>query len=462
MSPEEPSEKPRALLIYPPVYDFALYDLFLKPYGLLRLGSMLEAAGWSTRLINALDYSDPETIAKMGTLRRRPNGTGKIHRSLAPLPEALNGIHRRFARYGILPEVFRSMIGAEHPDAVFISSGMTYWYKGVAETVAAVREIWPGVPVAVGGVYASLMGEHCMKVCTPDYIVQGDAGEELGRYLRSRGLPGLEPGAGCQPLDKGCWNDAAVIRLNEGCPLNCDYCASKKINNRFTAGRPADVFEWLVAVNQARGTSNFAFYDDALLYKSGDVLKPFLESVIDYQKTTGRILNFYTPNAMHIRYLDQECAFLMKKAGFREVRLGFESESEDFHLEHDNKYSKSGFHESIRLLTAAGFNREEIIVYILAGLPGQRASEVEDTIRYAADRGLTLSVSEFSTVPGSGLWNKCVASCRFPIAEEPLYHNNSFFPMEWEHFTREDMQRLKKLSKESFSISSKKTACSDS
>ena len=444
------TDKAEALLIYPPIYDFALYDLFLKPYGLLRLGAMLEAGGWNTRIINALDYKDAETVADLGAVRRRPNGTGKVHRQAVELPPSLKGIKRRFARYGILREGFKAKIAERRPDAVFISTGMTYWYKGVAETIAAVNEQWPGVPVIAGGIYASLMPEHCASVCGADYVVARDRFDGLNSRLGALGLPPVccaKP-ATVLPMDSDCWDDAAVLRLNEGCPFNCDYCASGLISPRFRAGRAEDVFKWMVGINQSRGTTSFAFYDDALLFRSESVFKPFLEAVIDYRRTSGIDLSFYTPNAMHIRYIDEEAASLMQRAGFREVRLGFESESEEFHAEHDGKHSVSGFHESIRLLSNAGFSRDQIIVYILAGLPGQRAEEVEHTIRFAADRGLTLSVSEFSTVPGSGLWDSCVEQCRYPIDEEPLYHNNSFFPMEWDGFTRDDMQRLKMLSKQ--------------
>lgn len=480
-----------ALLIYPPVHDFALYDLFLKPYGLLRLGRMLEAGGWSCRFINALDYKDEETLRVRGTVKRRDSGTGKFHRELIELPESLRGIKRRFARYGISPELLKAKVAESRPDAVFIATGMTYWYRGAVEAAETVKECWPGVPLILGGVYASLMPEHCAAVCGPDFICTGNGGiqgrngagiadsadgagrssgctsgtlQDLALWLRNRGLPGLPglPGltadggydGGCgaagpvQPLVRDCWSDAAVIRLNEGCPLNCDYCASKKISPCFIPGRPDDVFDWLIEVHERYGTRNFAFYDDALLFNSDAVLKPFLRRVIDYSERKGAGFNFYTPNAMHIRYMDAETARLMKAAGFREIRLGFESESEDFHDAHDRKYSSGSFHEVISMLTEAGFSREQIIVYILAGLPGQSAEEVEQTIRFAASKGLTLSVSEFSTVPGSKLWDECVAKSRYPVAEEPLFHNNSFFPMEWDGFTRDDMQRLKRLSKE--------------
>ena len=440
-------DRPEALLIYPPIYDFALYDLYLKPYGLLRLGAMLEAGGWNTRVVNALDYRDPSTIRAMGRTKRKPDGTGKIHRSIASLPGFLADARRRFARYGILPEVFSERIAASRPDAVFISTGMTYWYRGAAEAADTVRRIWPGVPVITGGVYASLMPEHCTISCRPDFNSEGAAGRDLARWLENRGFPAPNIDQSILPLDHECWDEAAVLRLNEGCPLRCDYCASAKISC-FREGRADAVFDRFRMIAEGRRTRNFAFYDDALLFRSEKVFKPFLRMVIDYAETTGTEFSFFTPNAMHIRYLDEESAILMKRAGFKEIRLGFESESESFHAEHDSKYTEDSFFRVIRSLGEAGFDPKQIVVYILAGLPRQHADEVEQTIRYASDRGLTLSVSEFSPVPGSGLWQHCVDSCRYPIEKEPLYHNNSFFPMQWEGFSREDMSRLKRLSKQ--------------
>lgn len=455
------SEQPEALLINPPIYDFALYDLYLKPYGLLMLGSMLKAAGWKVRVLNALDYRDDETIKQFGQVKRLADGTGKFHRQIQPQPPDLKGIRRHFARYGIIEESFASAAAESRPDAVFITSGMTYWYRGVVESVEMCRRLFSSVPVIAGGVYSSLMPDHCAVSCGPDFIASGSLtvkdssgtglsseGRRLGSFLNGLGLPGVRVPAEDSPIDEDCWDDAAVLRLNSGCPMSCSYCASKKLCNGFHAGSPDSAFNFMRSVNERRGTVNFAFYDDALLYSSDDVFLPFLRMVVDYSRKTGKRFNFFTPNAMHIRYMTPETAVLMRQAGFREIRLGFESSSADFHDEYDSKYSEHGFFQTVKMLTDAGFSRNEIVVYILAGLPGQTAAEVEDTIRFAGSGEFTLSVSEFSPVPGSPMWSRCVDECRFPIAEEPLFHNNSFFPMEWSGFTYADMQRLKMLSKE--------------
>ena len=138
--------KPKALLIYPPIYDFALYDLYLKPYGLLKIGKWLKDAGYSIRFINALDYKDKASIKSSGKPRRKKNGTGKFFRVSVSQDDVPGKIERLFARYGILPESFREKIGMEKPDIVLISSGMTYWYKGVSEAVQTVKSIFPDVP----------------------------------------------------------------------------------------------------------------------------------------------------------------------------------------------------------------------------------------------------------------------------------------------------------------------------
>ncbi len=431
-------DRPSALLIYPNVYEFALFDLYLKPYGLMRLHAMLSAAGWKVELINSLEHAPGKT---------KENGTGKFIRTLVEKPDSLKNIPRNFACYGIGPVELERRMSGQTPDAVFISTGMTYWYKGAAEAAEISKKLWPDVPIITGGVYASLMPEHCAAVTGSDFINTGTAGTELDLWLKDRSLPGISFGTGMLPSDGPVWDHSAIINLNSGCPLRCDYCASFKLTDGFHQGRPDTAVEWVKMVHRAHGTVNFAFYDDALLFSSDDVFKPFLEGIIRESEKRGVQYRFYSPNAMHIRYLDTEAAALMKKAGFQEIRLGFESSSDDFHENHDRKFGIQDFYDRIQMLTDAGFEKNQIIVYLLAGMPLQKADEVEQSISFASRTGVRLSVSEFSPVPGSPLWEECVRECRYPIEEEPLFHNNSFFPMEWEGFTRADMQRLKVLSK---------------
>ncbi len=432
---------PRALLVVPPVYDFALFDLFLKPYGLLRVGRWLAEGGYEVRVVDGLDYTDPASAALLGWARRGLDGTGKFFKTRAETPQGLKDLPRRYSRYGLIPEVFRSRIASWNPDLVLITSGMTYWYPGVVEAAETARAVYPDVPVVVGGIYASLLPDHCGKVTGAD-VAAGEGALGLAPLLVKYGLPVPGLSMPYEPIFiPHFFSQAGIVRLNEGCPCSCSYCASRRISPRFIAGDPDAVFDMVLKLHRRFGTRNFALYDDAFLFDPERGAIPFLSRIA--AELPG--LSFYSPNALHLSFIDEAIAALLHDAGFREIRLGYESSSAHFHERYDRKIRADALCSSVAALTKAGFSPRDIIVYILAGLPGQYASEVEDTIHSVSEYGVRISVSEFSPVPGSPLWDECVRLSPYPIADEPLYQNNSFFATAWEGFSREDMWRIKLL-----------------
>ncbi len=434
--------KPLALLLFPPIYDFASYDLFLKPYSLLKLGKWLEKSGFRVRLVNALDYRDPATRRLLGSPRRDGGGTGKFFRQVIEKPAVLREIPRSYARYGILRDVLEGRICEEKPEVVFISSGMTYWYPGVVEAVQCVKHSFPGTPVVLGGIYATLLSGHAEKHSGADYVVRGDAFPEVRNILESLSLPCYsEPPDEELLLLPEANPEAGVIRLNRGCPFRCRYCSSYVLDRGFQGGNPEAAFQTVREMNSRFGTVSFAFYDDALLVRKEVGIVPFLERIL----SSGLKPSFYLPNAVHLCFLDKDLACLMKRAGFCEIRLGFESAYPDFHLSMDNKLKPGMLEEGIELLISAGFTHKEISVYVLAGLPGQHWKEVEESIRCAGSLGVKVRLAEYSPVPGSPLWETSVQASRFPLSEEPVTHNNSIFPLEWEGFTYDKLNMLKRL-----------------
>ncbi|MBN2441360.1 MAG: radical SAM protein [Spirochaetales bacterium] len=434
--------KPHVLLIAPPVYDFALFDLFLKPYSLLSMGKGFEKSGYTVTLINALHYNDEESRKVLAKPRRLKNGTGKFLRRSLQNPGILSGFKRNYGRYGILEEVLENKIAAQRPDLVLVSTGMTYWYKGVIEVIRYVRKHHGNVPVIVGGVYATLCTEHCLKMTEADAVIKGDAFPGIIPVLKEYSLPVPCPGNDTDLLIlPDLYSEAGVIRLNKGCPFNCHYCASKALSHHFIKGDPIQLFNLVRRIHDTLGTKVFAFYDDALLYNKEEVFIPFLQAVID----SGLSLSLYLPNGIHLKYLDRMTALFMKQAGFKEVRIGFESGDNDFHRTIDQKLEIKECKDKIELLKGAGFGMNEIGLYILAGLPGQYKKEVEGTLRFASQFGVRMYIAQYSPVPGSLLWEKSVELSSYPLAEEPLTHNNTLFPMEWAGFTLADLDEIKTL-----------------
>jgi radical SAM superfamily enzyme YgiQ (UPF0313 family) len=438
--------RPQALFINPPIYDFALYDLHLKPYALLRLAAWFEKAGYEVVFFDYLDHTDPQSCAVLGRPRRRPDGTGKFLRDTRlSKPSALSDVPRRYARYGILRDSAERQLAAFRPDIVLLSTTMTYWYPGLAEAVRTARRLFGSTPIMVGGPYVSLCPQHARSYVEADHHITGDAWRAVPRILESLGLPTpREHPPEELLLSAQVLRESAPLRLNRGCPLHCDYCASPVLCPRFEPGEPDETFRVMNEIVDTLNIRTFAFYDDALLAGKEQALKPFLERVVD--ETTG--VRFATPNALHLALLDEEVAVLMQRAGFSEIRLGYESASASFHALYDRKVSPGMLRDAVTALRSAGFAGEQITAYVLAGLPQQSATEVRDSVRAVQRERIRVSVAEFSPVPFTPLWRRCVEQSRYPLGEEPLFHNNTVMPMEWEGLTRQDLAAIRQAARD--------------
>ena len=99
--------KPRLILINPWIYDFAAYDLWSKPLGLLYLASFLRNSGFDVKLIDCLDVHHPKMNDDPATNQpvRRAYGTGKFWRKKVSTPAKLKHIDRAYSRYGIKKQI---------------------------------------------------------------------------------------------------------------------------------------------------------------------------------------------------------------------------------------------------------------------------------------------------------------------------------------------------------------------
>ena len=150
---------PSLILINPWIYDFAAYDLWSKPLGLLYLAGYLRHCGFRIHFIDCLDVHHPGMKGKpfFKTPKRRLFGTGKFWRKEIPRPAPLNDISRPYSRYGLSLDVFEEELKkTRNPAAILVTSLMTYWYPGVKEVIRLAKKIHPGVPVILGGIYARL------------------------------------------------------------------------------------------------------------------------------------------------------------------------------------------------------------------------------------------------------------------------------------------------------------------
>jgi radical SAM superfamily enzyme YgiQ (UPF0313 family) len=185
--------------------------------------------------------------------------------------------------------------------------------------------------------------------------------------------------------------------------------------------------------------NNIAFYDDALLMNHPDHIVPILKEVIK----RGIRCNFHTPNGLHVREIDEALADLLFTAGFKTLRLGFETSHEETQVETGGKVENHEFVGAVRNLKRAGYSGDEIGVYIMVGLPGQRAGEAEESIAFVLEAEARPILVEYSPIPHTPLFERAKQVSQFDLENEPLYQNNSILPCQWEGFTIADYRRLK-------------------
>ena len=446
--------KPTLILINPWVYDFAAYDLWAKPLGLLYLAGQLRTMGFNVRLIDCLDVHNP-LIEKTGHIKkpaRRRYGTGKFWKQAVPKPSQLSNIPRSYSRYGITPRIFaKELKKVKNPSAVLVTSLMTYWYPGVFEAIRLAKDIHPDVPVILGGIYATLCPEHARNYSRADLIISSPNQfwpVELSRFLKKT-IPDfliqekVEPFSAYPAFDLLTKIDYVCLLSSSGCPFRCPYCASPFLSPLYFKREPLELFEELLFWHKKHKIIDFAFYDDALLADAEDHTCIFLEEVL----RNNLHLRFHCPNGLHITYIDRDIANLLYKAGFQTLRLGLETSDTRLHRNMGRKFSEGEFERAVTHLKSAGFTTNQIGTYILMGLPGQSYDQVEETIKYVGKKGAMPYLSEYSPIPHTGMWKDAVEVSRFDIESEPLFHNNTIFPC-WNGDAFKETRNLKNMAQE--------------
>jgi radical SAM superfamily enzyme YgiQ (UPF0313 family) len=443
--------KKNILLVNPWIYDFAAYDFWFKPLGLLYIASLLRHNGYHVNLIDCVNPFHPllKEEPKIKWPLKRSSGRGRFPKEAISKPPQLRGIQRIYGRYGITPRIFHEELNSlKEPDVIFVTSMMTYWYPGVFEVIRILKERFPGVPVALGGNYVTLCPDHAV-LSGADFTIPGE-GEGIAELLKDLfDDVFLFPDAGdldafpYPAFDLLPYFDQVAILTSKGCPYRCTYCASHLLNRDFTRRDPVKVVDEITFWNRHFGIRHFSFFDDALLVDAEKGAIPMLEEIIRRQLDC----EFHCPNGLHLSEITGNLSRLMRAAGFKTIRFGFESSDPVRQIDTGGKVNNDHLKNAIRHLKGAGYRAQEIGIYVLCGLPGQEASEVSETIRYVQECGARPFISEYSPIPNTMLWEASITMSPFDLRGEPLFHNNSLLPCRSEKLSFEMYQELKLMTK---------------
>ncbi|HRS82319.1 MAG TPA: radical SAM protein [Smithellaceae bacterium] len=437
------------LLINPWIYDFAAYDFWMKPLGLLYLGGLLRANRHRVSYIDCLNpYSEPMRNKTGRSPKRHAYGHGRFFRQAIEKPPALEAIPRSYCRYGMDPDLFRAQLRRfPQTDMVLVTSMMTYWYPGVFDTIKIVREMLPGVPVVLGGKYASLCHDHALAKSGADYVIYGRGEKKVLELLKNVFGEDIlfdpdENDLDALPypvFDLAGRLDQVPLITSLGCPYRCSYCSSHLFYGRYRKRNPGKVADEIEYWHRHFGVQDFSFYDDALLVDPENMIVPLLHDL----RRRGLSCRFHCPNGLHVREIDASLGRLLFESGFKTIRFGFETANFEEQQETGGKVRNDDLRRAVAHLKEAGYKTRDIGVYLLCGLPDQKARDVEESIDFVVRCGARPVLAEYSPIPGTPMWPQAVAASVFDIQREPLYHNNTLLCCRNHDFSEEAYRRMK-------------------
>jgi radical SAM superfamily enzyme YgiQ (UPF0313 family) len=437
----------RVLLVQPWITDFAAYDLWVRPLGLLYIAGRLRSAGVQVDFINCLDRAHPALVSGK-KLRSRADGTGAYYREVVEKPACLTDVPRTFARYGLPKDIVdRQMSALALPDAILVGSGMTYWYSGVKEMIALLRVKYGDIPIMLGGIYATLAPDHARRQSGADMVLPGEGEQQVLCALEELCGVSFDSAPACESLDDypspsvDLMHDrrSLAVLTTRGCPYHCSFCASRRVSGQFRRRTPELVVEEVLQWERDFGTTDIAFYDDALLIQAEQHFLPILEGFIK----SGVNIRLHTPNGLFAAMITPEVARLMHQAGVTTVRLSLETTNPDRRDDIGRKVAPDSFMRGLQALLQAGYRPEQIDVYLIMGLPGQQVAEVMESVQFCTRLGVKVRLAAFSPIPGTEEWDRAILTGAISAEDDLLLTNNTVLPLRSKEFTWKTVERLR-------------------
>ncbi len=436
----------RALLVNPWIHDFAAYDFWLKPLGLLYVGRAMEEMGYEVVLVDLLNRHDPDLPRFTKVPKDKRYGTGKFPSAIIEKPDLLKFVPRKYKRYGAPPEYFEwKLRDVGRVDVIMVTSTLSYWYPGVWETVRFLKERLDA-PIVLGGIYPRLFPEHAKK-SGAIVFEKGDL-TALPSLLESLGLPSKEVPRDWFELYDPMYElyervGYLVFTTTLGCPFHCTYCAVHRLWRGLRKRSPERVVDCIEKYVELFKVKDVAFFDDAILADTNH-FKEILRLILK----RGIKVNFHLPNGIHARLIDEEIVHLMRECGFKTIKLGYETTGE-LQKKTGGKVFDEDVVRAAKILTKAGFTHEEVSAYILLNLPGQSVEDVLKAVEVCLSEGIDVSLNEYTPIPGTQDWYELTKSGKIPPDVDPALLNNTVLPYWWKHgMSAEDVQRLKRIVQE--------------
>lgn len=290
----------------------------------------------------------------------------------------------------------------------------------------------PSVIIIMGGCHVTALGDDVLRECDAiDLIVRGEGEitlyEILQEYKKNR--PDLKTVKGISYRSNGIiyrnesrelikdidtipfpsrelignknyqlsvkWfyrSPYATMITSRGCPYPCEFCDVKNMFGQKIRYRTiANVIKEIKTLSKEYGVKEIIFYDDIFTLKE--------KRVVEFcQKLISENLDITWGCFSRVDTINDEMAFLMKKAGCHMISLGIESGSDEV-LKSMKKGTNTN--QARKTLLTLRKNKIETSASFVVGFPGETRESIKKTIRFAKEINTTFAAF-FRLIPYPG------------------------------------------------------------
>ena len=215
------------------------------------------------------------------------------------------------------------------PDLICVTSIFTYWSKYVKNAVQYYKHKFKNTPILVGGIYASLMPDHCKEYTGCDEVILGTI-EEAEKLIPAYDLVDV---------------DYQILHTTRGCIRKCGFCGTYIIEP-----------EWLCkkSIKDEVVKKKLIFYDNNLL--ANTYIENILDELIELKKDR-KITYVESQSGFDGRILlkNPHLAKKLKDAGFKNPKIAWD------HSVKQSDYIK----KQIDVLVEGGFKEKEISIFMI-------------------------------------------------------------------------------------------------
>lgn len=297
-------------------------------------------------------------------------------------------------------------------------------------------------PIVLGGAGYSMFPESALTYLGADMGIEGEGeasfpallerlqqGRPLsglpGLYLQGRGLQGARifsrdldrfPLPDMDLLSTSAYEGEHLwlpVQTRRGCPIGCSYCSTGTIEGHLIRKRsPQEVVGWLTRCVDA-GFHRFHFVDNTF-----NLPPSYARSLCVLLSESS--LNIEWRCILYPGNVDESLVREMRRAGCKEVSLGFESGCERILREMNKRFTPEDIRRTSGMLGDAGIRR---MGFLLLGGPGEDEDSVVESLRFvdSLDLESTKITVGIRIYPRTKLANTAWIEGFFPEGEDLLF-----------------------------------------